>query len=148
MRLAVVAAVLLVVFTLDSATAFLPFLRACKNHPDNQCSGGWSSIDDHHCAKFFKHSRSFHDAQKHCKSEGADLVSIHSYEEMMGVLCLVERVSGHSSHNFWIGVTRAWDRRRQRTYFKNNDGSRVSYTRWHSGEPNNSNGIEHCVETT
>jgi len=76
------------------------------------------------------------DARLYCKDKGDNLASIHSKWEndfISRYLCDTDAC--------WIGLT---DEKRE-GHFKWVDGSRVSYTNWRRGEPNNDKGNEDVV---
>ncbi|XP_070560954.1 C-type lectin domain family 19 member A-like [Ptychodera flava] len=92
-----------------------------------------------HCYRYFTGEAEWTSAQNICKSYGANLASIHSNEEND----LVYKLQGCGDNRFWIGLN---DRD-----FEGNfvwiDGTPVTYTNWHDGEPNDSGiGGEDCVE--
>ena len=82
------------------------------------------------------------DAELNCVSQDANLVSIHSLDEHNFVRTLIKNYDP-TEYYTWIGLT---DCQREGGWMWS-DGSKVSYTLYHEGEPNNHNGIEHCVHT-
>ncbi|XP_070768823.1 C-type isolectin Sp-CL4-like [Enoplosus armatus] len=117
----------------------------CKvSVPVRPCSeSGWFRINDKKCIKFFKTKKTFDDAEKHCLSVGAHLVSVHSDEETNQLICLIMRTSS-TRITVWIGVQRVG------TFFKAwfawTDGSDFSYKNWHYTQPDNHFLRENCVE--
>ncbi|XP_058889912.1 macrophage mannose receptor 1-like [Acipenser ruthenus] len=109
--------------------------------PSEGCANGWKSTNGlSHCYKFFlnDHSkkRNWQSARQDCLSRGAELVSIHSSGEQRFLS------SGDVGRTAWIGLQNdplsggyQWS-----------DGSPVGFTNWGSGEPNNHQGRENCVE--
>ena len=74
-----------------------------------------------------------------CMRTGSSILTSVSDSPLHCISCLL----GLASDRFYIGLD---DRAREGT-FTWTDGSRVSYTRWHSGEPNNVGiGGEDCVQ--
>uniref|UniRef100_A0A3B3IPG7 C-type lectin domain-containing protein n=1 Tax=Oryzias latipes TaxID=8090 RepID=A0A3B3IPG7_ORYLA len=71
-----------------------------------------------------------------CKARGADLVVINSKDEN-------EFISKLNTERCWIGLT---DRDLEGTW-KWVDGSSLNLTFWGSGQPDNYDGDEDCVET-
>lgn len=79
---------------------------------------------------FVAETKSWRDAQDHCRDISSDLVSIHSAEKNEAVL----NVSGSTS--VWIGLFRdPW---------KWSDGSASSFRYWKPRQPNHLNGQD-CV---
>ncbi|KAK7929020.1 hypothetical protein WMY93_005415 [Mugilogobius chulae] len=85
------------------------------------------------CYKYVATDMTWIDAELHCVSQGANLVSIHNLEEHNFVKTLIQNFDPSRSQTY-IGLT---------DYFKENawiwsDGSRIRFTRWRKGEPNGS----------
>ncbi|KAM6995332.1 C-type mannose receptor 2-like [Tautogolabrus adspersus] len=79
---------------------------------------------------FVAMTKSWRNAQNHCRGLSSELVSIHSVEENKAVLNI------SSSQNVWIGLFRdPW---------KWSDGSNSSFRFWKPGQPNYLNGQD-CV---
>merc|ERR1719500_1052442 len=100
-----------------------------------RCGSGWSAFGSH-CYRLFEDELEWQDAEKHCRSVGGTLVSIHSQAED-------NFIGGLSSERIWLGgndITSegAW------TW---SDGSAWNYNNWNSGEPNDAGG-EDCAEKT
>ena len=79
------------------------------------------------------------DALKVCQNMGANMVKITTDEENTFLNNISKRDKQYAV--FWIGLTRGPYNR-----FYWFDGSRPGYTKWDAGEPNNSEGREHCVD--
>ncbi|XP_066288129.1 lectin-like [Branchiostoma lanceolatum] len=80
-----------------------------------------------------------------CKLMGAHLVSIKNTRENNFITSFVSGAAKGSVKIVWIGLTNI-HKKRPLTWV---DGSRVSYTNWNSGEPNNNklyvwSGEENC----
>uniref|UniRef100_A0A3B4DSB4 C-type lectin domain-containing protein n=1 Tax=Pygocentrus nattereri TaxID=42514 RepID=A0A3B4DSB4_PYGNA len=73
------------------------------------------------------------DAQKYCRENFTDLATIESQEEMNALLAVLKRKTGY----FWIGL------RQKENCWTWSDGSKFSYSKWNSGEPNN-DGTDNC----
>ena len=96
------------------------------------CPSGWKIFHDH-CYKFASERRTWTDSRAKCKSEGADLVKISSTAENNFV------ANNKKSSNAWLGLRRGSDHK-----FYWTDGTRVVFTSWGRGEPNDSGGSEDC----
>ncbi|XP_042365609.1 macrophage mannose receptor 1 [Plectropomus leopardus] len=106
------------------------------------CTEGWIAKPHfRHCYKLFHNvdwslKKSWGAAREDCIARGADLISIHTQQEE-------EFVSLYSkASSKWIGLKHnpteggySWS-----------DGTPLSHTNWGSGEPNNHEGREECVE--
>ncbi|XP_041823011.1 lactose-binding lectin l-2-like [Melanotaenia boesemani] len=94
------------------------------------------------CYKYVASHMTWADAELHCVSEGANLVSIHSQEEHDFVNSLIK--SSDPTRKFtWIGLT---DVHKEGGWIWS-DGSKVSFTIWSPGQPDHTYGLEHCVHT-
>ncbi|KAK7933320.1 hypothetical protein WMY93_004216 [Mugilogobius chulae] len=82
------------------------------------------------------------DAEKSCQSFGANLASIHSDEENSFISELIKTTTGAYTVTL-IGGSDAM----QEGKWLWSDGSVWGFTSWNSGEPNNHNGYENCIET-
>uniref|UniRef100_A0A3Q2FV83 Mannose receptor, C type 1b n=1 Tax=Cyprinodon variegatus TaxID=28743 RepID=A0A3Q2FV83_CYPVA len=78
--------------------------------------------------------KTWFEAQKYCRAIGGDLISFHSAAE--------QQLERQRYNNLWIGLS-APD---QDTGYVWSDGSPVNFQHWQSGEPNNKNKVESCVE--
>ncbi|KAK7898683.1 hypothetical protein WMY93_019536 [Mugilogobius chulae] len=81
------------------------------------------------------------DAEQHCVSQGANLVSIHSPEENKFVSTLIQNYD-HTQQQTWIGLTEL----HKETFWVWSDGCPVAFTMWNEGQPDNTHGDEHCGE--
>ncbi|XP_059198374.1 galactose-specific lectin nattectin-like [Centropristis striata] len=104
------------------------------------CPDGWTRFGSR-CFKFHITAKTWMDAEKLCQSANGNLASIHSAEENTFLNDFIEDVSG-TSRRTWIGATDAV----QEKTLQWADGSPVQFTRWHTGQPDNFKGKEHCVE--
>uniref|UniRef100_G3NRY5 C-type lectin domain-containing protein n=1 Tax=Gasterosteus aculeatus TaxID=69293 RepID=G3NRY5_GASAC len=105
-----------------------------------QCPMFWYSFNGR-CYKYVATSVSWADAEIRCVADGANLVSIHSLQEQMFVENLIKNFDPAYGRT-WIGLS---DIHKEGAWMWS-DGSKVDYTYWGPGEPNNSRGREHCVE--
>uniref|UniRef100_A0A3Q2NMC1 C-type lectin domain-containing protein n=1 Tax=Fundulus heteroclitus TaxID=8078 RepID=A0A3Q2NMC1_FUNHE len=105
------------------------------------CPMFWYSFDGR-CYKYVATDMTWVDAEQHCVSQGANLVSIHSLEEENFVKMLISNFDPAQGPK-WIGLS---DAQRDGAYFWT-DGSPITHSYWHTGEPNNAGGSEPCVHT-
>ncbi|XP_068569253.1 C-type isolectin Sp-CL4-like [Cebidichthys violaceus] len=148
MHPAVVAAVLLLVGTINTVTAWSTdeVQKMCKDRSLESCgrgckAGEWIRMDCDRCVKYFKIPSTFHEAQDYCHSVNAELVSIHDEEEMILVMCLSLKYNSDSQPQpFWSGGKRSGGG------FIYTDGSEFDYARWLPEQPDNHRGQEGCVE--
>uniref|UniRef100_A0A8C3XBH0 Mannose receptor C-type 1 n=1 Tax=Cyanoderma ruficeps TaxID=181631 RepID=A0A8C3XBH0_9PASS len=102
------------------------------------CPGGWVPYVDH-CYKIFRDSKGWEGALTSCQKEGSHLASIQSLEEHN---FMVSQLGYKPTDKLWIGLN---DRKVQ-MYFEWSDGTPVTYTKWHLGEPSTTNNSpEDCV---
>ncbi|XP_015231949.1 PREDICTED: ladderlectin-like [Cyprinodon variegatus] len=105
------------------------------------CNNFWYDFENS-CYKYVATLMTWADAEKHCVSQGANLVSIHSMEEENFVKDLIKNFDPAEGFN-WIGLS---DAQQDGTYFWS-DGSPFDFSFWYPGEPNNAGGAEPCVNT-
>ncbi|NXO79202.1 MRC1 protein, partial [Sitta europaea] len=111
------------------------------------CPDGWVPYVDH-CYKIFRDSKVWEGALTSCQKEGSHLASIQSLEEhsfmvsQLGYRDPTLFPSLEPTDKLWIGLN---DRKVQ-MYFGWSDGTPVTYTKWHLGEPSTTNNRpEDCV---
>ncbi|XP_041823014.1 lactose-binding lectin l-2-like [Melanotaenia boesemani] len=92
------------------------------------------------CYKYAASRMTWADAELNCVSEGANLVSIHSQEEHDFVQSLIKNFD-HAQSPTWIGLS---DVHKEGTWMWS-DGTKVDFTIWYEGQPDNYDGIQHCV---
>ncbi|XP_070702741.1 lactose-binding lectin l-2-like [Pempheris klunzingeri] len=92
------------------------------------------------CFKYVATRMTWADAELHCVSEGANLVSIHSLEEQKFVKTLIKNFD-HAEGRTWVGLS---DIHKEGKWMWS-DGCAVKFVFWSAGEPNNQGG-ENCVE--
>nr|XP_046269065.1 C-type lectin lectoxin-Lio2-like [Scatophagus argus]XP_046269869.1 C-type lectin lectoxin-Lio2-like [Scatophagus argus] len=143
MRPLVVSAILLLVALMHMAEANVATIsRICNSkYPDVKCNvKDWYRLDNKRCMKIYVQFLTFSDAEKRCKADGGQLVSIHNLDNYDRVLCNMFRFAIRKQV-FWIGA------RRGRHGFYWVDGSgRMGFSRWASRQPDNWFFREHCVE--
>uniref|UniRef100_A0A8C3N4W8 Uncharacterized protein n=1 Tax=Geospiza parvula TaxID=87175 RepID=A0A8C3N4W8_GEOPR len=102
------------------------------------CPAGWVPYVDH-CYKIFRDSKGWEGALTSCQKEGSHLASIQSPEEHS---FMVSQLGYKPTDKLWIGLN---DHKVQ-MYFEWSDGTPVTYTKWHLGEPSTTNNRpEDCV---
>ncbi|KAK9962774.1 hypothetical protein ABG768_008126 [Culter alburnus] len=102
-----------------------------------KCPAGWSNFGLR-CFKYFPQSVNWVTAERNCQSLGANLASAHNKLENDFLLGLLPS----SSTRAWIG---AHDGEQDGQWLWT-DGTVNDYTNWCSGEPNNSGGVENCLD--
>ncbi|XP_042291263.1 lactose-binding lectin l-2-like [Thunnus maccoyii] len=103
------------------------------------CPMFWFSFNGR-CYKYVSTHMTWADAELHCVSEKANLVSIHSLEEQKFVKSLIKNFD-HAEGLTWIGLS---DTQKEGGWMWS-DGCAVDFDFWNSEEPNNSGGNEDCV---
>uniref|UniRef100_A0A8C6TA81 C-type lectin domain-containing protein n=1 Tax=Neogobius melanostomus TaxID=47308 RepID=A0A8C6TA81_9GOBI len=104
------------------------------------CPEGWTPFGTR-CFKLFDSKLTWTEAEKSCKSHGANLASIHSAEENAFVVDLIKKATGENRWT-WIGGQDAV----KENLWMWSDGSVWDYSNWGQGEPNNAGGNEHVIE--
>ncbi|XP_074468878.1 ladderlectin-like [Sebastes fasciatus] len=103
------------------------------------CPTFWGSFNKR-CYKYVASVMTWADAEIHCRSQGANLVSIHSLNEENFVKSLIKNFD-HTEGRTWIGLS---DIHKEGTWMWS-DGSAVDFVFWSTREPNNHKRREHCV---
>ena len=98
------------------------------------CEVGWHEWNQA-CYKVSNKQMSFSDASATCKQEGAELASIHTFQENE----FIRNISG--STDVFIGLS---DSNIEGTFVWS-DGCPLAYTNWEAGEPDNDYGLGDCV---
>ncbi|GAB0184746.1 macrophage mannose receptor 1-like [Grus japonensis] len=102
------------------------------------CPDGWVPYVDH-CYRIFRETKGWEEALTSCQKKGSHLASIRSLEEHS---FMVSRLGYKPTDKLWIGLN---DHKVQ-MYFEWSDGTPVTYTKWHLGEPSTTNNRpEDCV---
>ncbi|XP_070778015.1 lactose-binding lectin l-2-like [Enoplosus armatus] len=112
--------------------------RQVKLHRGN-CPMFWYNFNGS-CYKYVGTHMTWADAELHCVSQRANLVSIHSLEEQNFVKFLIENFDP-AQGSTWIGLS---DIHKEGRWMWS-DGSAADFFFWLSHEPNNSGGNEQCV---
>ncbi|XP_051258056.1 galactose-specific lectin nattectin-like isoform X2 [Dicentrarchus labrax] len=98
------------------------------------CASGWS-VCGGRCFRFFPTATTWSEAERACLALGANLASVHSRADNEWVWGLINNKPA------WIGGSDA----QQNNIWLWSDGTRVGYTNWCTGEPNNNQGRQHCL---
>ncbi|KAI9529349.1 hypothetical protein NQZ68_011015 [Dissostichus eleginoides] len=105
------------------------------------CPMFWFSFNDR-CYKYVAAHLTWAEAEFHCVSDGANLVSIHSQAEDDFVRTMINNFDPIDSWT-WIGLTDI----HQEGRWMWSDGCAAKLFFWYPGEPNNAGGIQHCGHT-
>ncbi|XP_042361948.1 lactose-binding lectin l-2-like [Plectropomus leopardus] len=98
----------------------------------------WFSFNGR-CYKYVATRMTWADAELHCLSVGANLVSLYSLDEDNFVKDLIKNFDPAQGAT-WIGLT---DTQKEGAGMWS-DGCAVNFVMWLAGEPNNSSGNENC----
>ncbi|KAI3374792.1 hypothetical protein L3Q82_021350, partial [Scortum barcoo] len=91
------------------------------------CSSPWIPYNGH-CFHLHRTNKTWSDAQRECRKEGGDLVSIRNVEDQSFV---ISQLGYASTDELWIGL----NDRRTEGLFDWTDHSPVTFTSWEFGEP-------------
>ncbi|KAM8838454.1 macrophage mannose receptor 1-like isoform 2-T2 [Synchiropus picturatus] len=103
-----------------------------------RCEEGWTRVGKRNvCFKEFLDSslgkKGWYEAREYCQAMRGDLLSLHSVEDLAAL--------PNKYASIWIGLS-APD---TKTYVWS-DGSPLQFQHWASGQPDNKNSVESCVE--
>ncbi|KAF1383676.1 hypothetical protein PFLUV_G00134320 [Perca fluviatilis] len=101
------------------------------------CSRPWIPYNGH-CFHLNRTQKTWSDAQRECRNEGGDLVSIRNVEDQSFV---ISQLGYTSTDELWIGL----NDRKMEGLFDWTDHSTVSFTSWEFGKPSVSTDIKDCV---
>ncbi|XP_077083163.1 ladderlectin-like [Siphateles boraxobius] len=101
-----------------------------------RCPATWTKLGLR-CYKYFSHPSNWITAERNCQSLGANLASVRNKLENDFLLSLLP-----PSTRAWIGAHDAV----QDGHWLWSDGSVFLYTHWRTGEPNNYQRPENCLE--
>ncbi|XP_069548457.1 macrophage mannose receptor 1-like [Brachyistius frenatus] len=101
------------------------------------CSSPWIPYNSH-CFHLHRTLQTWSDAQRGCRKEGGDLVTIRNVEDQS---FLISQLGYASSDELWIGL----NDRQVEGLFDWSDHSTVSFTSWEFGMPTVSTDSEDCV---
>ncbi|XP_024116211.2 galactose-specific lectin nattectin [Oryzias melastigma] len=105
------------------------------------CPPFWYSYGNR-CYKYIATPMTWGDAELHCVSQDANLVSVQSHEEDTFVHTLIRNFDPKEAST-WIGLSDA----QQEGGWLWSDGSKFTFQAWYTGEPSNYYGKEHCGGT-
>uniref|UniRef100_A0A671TZD2 Mannose receptor, C type 1b n=1 Tax=Sparus aurata TaxID=8175 RepID=A0A671TZD2_SPAAU len=101
------------------------------------CSSPWIPYNGH-CFQLQRTLQTWSNAQKECRKEGGDLVSVRNVEDHSFV---ISQLGYASTDELWIGLNDI----RTEGLFDWSDHSPVTFTSWEFGKPSVSTGAEDCV---
>ncbi len=91
----------------------------------------------------FRGPATYSTAREQCRSRGMALASVTSATIASGLQTQVMTVlSGTGYAGYWVGGSDA----AKEGIWRWEDGSAWSYTNWYTGEPNNANSSEYCLQ--
>ncbi|KAK2531290.1 macrophage mannose receptor 1 [Columba livia] len=102
-----------------------------------KCPRGWVAYAGH-CYRIYRTPKIWKEAQSSCRKEDGDLASIHNIEEYSFT---VSQLGYKPDDELWIGLNDF----RVPMYFEWSDGTPVTYTKWHHGEPTHTRNKADCV---
>ncbi|XP_033854652.3 macrophage mannose receptor 1-like [Acipenser ruthenus] len=119
-----------------NATNLIPTVPV--NGQLSYCSNHWVPYAGH-CYYLERSKKIWKDALTACHKDGGDLASIHNIEEHSFV---ISQFGYLPSEDLWIGLNDL----KMHMLFEWSDGSHVTFTKWHTGEPSHSSNLqEDCV---
>uniref|UniRef100_A0A8C6YLE7 Macrophage mannose receptor 1-like n=1 Tax=Nothoprocta perdicaria TaxID=30464 RepID=A0A8C6YLE7_NOTPE len=102
-----------------------------------KCPREWVAYAGH-CYIIYRTPKIWKAAQSSCRKEGGELASIHNIEEYSFT---VSQLGYKADDELWIGLNDF----RVKMYFEWSDGSPVTYTKWHQGEPTHTRDEADCI---
>uniref|UniRef100_A0A3P9P547 Ladderlectin-like n=2 Tax=Poecilia reticulata TaxID=8081 RepID=A0A3P9P547_POERE len=111
----------------------------CTTQTSITCPSGWTTINNR-CFLYVPKVMTWANAEKNCLSLEANLASVHSKTEYHQVQALIVEDSGESTEA-WIGGS---DGQQEKIWLWS-DGSRMIYTNWCPGQPDNSKDNQNCL---
>uniref|UniRef100_A0A3Q2D9N7 C-type lectin domain-containing protein n=1 Tax=Cyprinodon variegatus TaxID=28743 RepID=A0A3Q2D9N7_CYPVA len=104
------------------------------------CPPGWSEYNNN-CYNYVPRPMDWASAERTCISMGGHLASIHDMREHQEIQHMI-RTASYQTKPTWIG---GYNAQQTEPWFWS-DGSRFVYTSWCPGEPNNTDGQQHCLQ--
>ncbi|XP_030908399.2 macrophage mannose receptor 1 [Melopsittacus undulatus] len=117
--------------SLDSSTVASGDLKPFK------CPRDWVAYAGH-CYRIYRTPKIWKEAQSSCRKEDGELASIHNVEEYSFT---VSQLGYKQEDELWIGLNDL----RVQMYFEWSDGTPVTYTKWHHGEPTHTLNEADCI---
>ncbi|KFP60799.1 Macrophage mannose receptor 1, partial [Cariama cristata] len=117
--------------SLDSSTIASGDLKPFK------CPREWVAYAGH-CYRIYRTLKIWKEAQSSCRKEDGELASIHNIEEHSFI---VSQLGYKPDDELWIGLNDF----RVQMYFEWSDGTPVTYTKWHHGEPAHTQNKADCI---
>ncbi|KGL73953.1 Macrophage mannose receptor 1, partial [Tinamus guttatus] len=117
--------------SLDSSTMASSDIKTIK------CPREWVAYAGH-CYIIYRTPKIWKAAQSSCRKEGGELTSIHNIEEYSFTL---SQLGYKADDELWIGLNDF----RVQMYFEWSDGSPVTYTKWHQGQPTHTRDEADCI---
>uniref|UniRef100_A0A8C3KB83 MRC1 protein n=1 Tax=Calidris pygmaea TaxID=425635 RepID=A0A8C3KB83_9CHAR len=102
-----------------------------------KCPREWVAYAGH-CYRIYKTPKIWKEAQSSCRKEDGELASIHNIEEYSFT---VSQLGYKPDDELWIGLNDF----RVQMYFEWSDGTPVTYTKWHRGEPTHTRNKADCI---
>ncbi|XP_037537285.1 macrophage mannose receptor 1 [Nematolebias whitei] len=112
-------------------------LTAPQQFEQGFCSNHWIPYNGH-CFYLQRTAQTWSDAQRECRKEGGDLVSLRNVEDQSFV---ISQLGYASSDELWIGL----NDKTTEGLFDWSDHSTVTFTSWEFEEPNFTTEDEDCV---
>uniref|UniRef100_A0A663E6M4 Macrophage mannose receptor 1-like n=1 Tax=Aquila chrysaetos chrysaetos TaxID=223781 RepID=A0A663E6M4_AQUCH len=91
-----------------------------------------------HCYRIYRTPKIWKEAQSSCRKEDGELASIHNIEEYSFT---VSQLGYKPDDELWIGLNDF----RVQMYFEWSDGTPMTYTKWHHGEPTHTGNKADCI---
>ncbi|XP_039674880.1 galactose-specific lectin nattectin-like [Perca fluviatilis] len=115
---------------------------SCNGQTSNpaRCPPVWTQFGSR-CFSFNFHAKRWIDAEHFCKAAGGNLASVYSEEEYVFLKTFINQVTGENRRT-WIG---GFDSVKEDMWMWS-DGSTFDYKSWAPGQPDNIDGVEHCLE--
>ncbi|NXO51028.1 MRC1 protein, partial [Aramus guarauna] len=102
-----------------------------------KCPREWVAYAGH-CYRIYRTPKIWKEAQSSCRKEDGELASIHNIEEYSFT---VSQLGYKPDDELWIGLNDF----RVEMYFEWSDGTPVTYTKWHHGEPTPTRNKADCI---
>ncbi|XP_052062667.1 perlucin-like protein [Mytilus californianus] len=104
-----------------------------------ECQTGWKEYKNH-CYYFSSDTKTWHEAEKICRNMGGYLVQITDSSENSWVVTILTKAVQHQ-FGYWMGATNV----KEGLWKWINDLSKVQYSNWNPGQPDNYGDEEDCA---